>query len=228
MAYILNIETATEICSVAVSENNLLLALCESTEPNQHSSQLTLLIEEALGKAGLKINQLDAVALSSGPGSYTSLRVGSSVAKGICYALNIPLIAVDTLECLVEGALLLENDSDAIYCPMIDARRMEVYTALYDHQKNRLRELDSRIFDEVFRDELLTLNKKIIFSGNGSEKCSEIFDENKFAFYKTVCNSSNMLNTVYQKFINFEFSDIAYFSPTYLKAPNITTAKKVL
>ena len=228
MPYILNIETATDVCSVAISENEQLLAQSESTEPNQHSKELTLLIADVLKKTNLKMSDLAAVALSGGPGSYTSLRVGSSVAKGICYAMNIPLIAVDTLQAIAAGSMAEFDLADAIYCPMIDARRMEVYTALYDHEKNEIKAVEARILDEDFKRELLTLNKKIILSGNGTEKSKEIFSEDCFLFSSTICNSSNMLYIAYQKFTHLNFKDIAYFSPNYFKAPNISETKKVL
>ena len=228
LPYILHIETATEICSVALSKGNVLLAHQESDVPNQHSSQLTLLIQAAMAQANVPMSSLSAVSLSSGPGSYTSLRVGTSVAKGVCYALSIPMIGIDTLQSLAIGAKEDIQDEDAIYCPMIDARRMECYTALYDSVGNELRAMEARIIDEAFRDELLALNKKIILSGSGAEKCRTFLDQNTFVYSKTVCNSLNMLNIAYQKFTHFIFEDIAYFSPEYLKAPNITQSKKVL
>jgi tRNA threonylcarbamoyladenosine biosynthesis protein TsaB len=228
VTYILHIETATDICAVAVSEKDQLLAHCESNEPNQHSKELTLLIAAVLEKANLKMSDLAAVALSAGPGSYTSLRVGSAVAKGICYAMNIPLIAVDTLQAIAAGSMGAYNLPDAIYCPMIDARRMEVYTALYNQKNEEVRPLEARILDEDFKRELLTLNKKIIFSGNGTTKCRDFFSEECFAFSSTICNSSNMLCIAYQKFTHLEFKDIVYFSPNYFKAPNISESKKVL
>ncbi len=228
MIYILHIETATDICSVAVSEKDQLLAHCESSEPNQHSKELTLLVAAVLEKANLKMSDLAAVSLSGGPGSYTSLRVGSAVAKGICYAMNIPLIAVDTLQAIAAESMKAQNSPDAIYCPMIDARRMEVYTALYDDQNKEIRAVDARIIDEDFKQELLVLNKKIIFSGNGIDKCKDFFLEECFAFSDTICNSSNMLSIAYQKFTHLKFKDIVYFSPNYFKAPNISESKKVL
>ena len=228
MPYLLHIETATDICSVAVSENERLLAQSESSEPNQHSKELTLLIADVLKKANLKMPDLAAVALSGGPGSYTSLRVGSSVAKGICYAMNIPLIAVDTLQAIAAGSMEEFDLPAAVYCPMIDARRMEVYTALYDHEKNEIKAVEARILDEDFKLELLTLNKKIIFSGNGTEKSRAIFSEDCFLFSSSICNSSNMLYLAYQKFIHSEFKNIVYFSPNYFKPPNISETKKVL
>jgi tRNA threonylcarbamoyladenosine biosynthesis protein TsaB len=228
LPYILHIETATEICSVALSKGNVLLSHQESSVSNQHSSQLTLLIQAAMAEANVPMTSLQAVALSSGPGSYTSLRVGTSVAKGICYALSIPLIAIDTLHSLAVGAKEDIQDDEALYCPMIDARRMECYIALYDAAGNELRAMEARIIDESFRDELFALNKKIIFSGSGAEKCRTFLDQSTFVFSKTVCNSANMLNIAYQKFTHFIFEDIAYFSPEYLKAPNITQSKKVL
>jgi tRNA threonylcarbamoyladenosine biosynthesis protein TsaB len=228
VTYILHIETATDICSVAISEKDQLLAHCESSEPNQHSKELTLLIAAVLEKANLKMSDLAAVALSGGPGSYTSLRVGSAVAKGICYAMNIPLIAVDTLQAIAAGSMKEHNLPDAIYCPMIDARRMEVYTALYDPQNEEVRPVEARILDEDFKRELLTLNKKIIFSGNGTTKCRDFFSEECFLFNDTICNSLNMLYLAYQKFTHSEFKDIVYFSPNYFKAPNISESKKVL
>ncbi|NJN34911.1 MAG: tRNA (adenosine(37)-N6)-threonylcarbamoyltransferase complex dimerization subunit type 1 TsaB [Saprospiraceae bacterium] len=130
MALILNIESATNICSVSIARAGVVQAIFE-TNTNNHASEITLLIEQCIAATGVALNELDAIAVSHGPGSYTSLRVGASTAKGICYALNKPLIAVDTLHALAHGAYLEFGDKTTLYCPMIDARRMEVYTAIY-------------------------------------------------------------------------------------------------
>ena len=146
MAYILNIETATDICSVAIAENDTLLSLAETTESFQHATQLTHLIDTCLRDTKLKMKDLAAVAVSQGPGSYTALRVGTSTAKGIAYALQLPLIAVDTLQSLAfAGSQLVQKD--VLYCPMIDARRMEVYTAFYNYKNMAVTETQAIIVD---------------------------------------------------------------------------------
>jgi tRNA threonylcarbamoyladenosine biosynthesis protein TsaB len=226
LPYLLHIETATEVCSVAVSEGERLLAQCKAEDANQHSTHLTLLIADAMKVANLAMSQLSAVALSSGPGSYTSLRVGSSVAKGICFANNIPLVAIDTLQSLAAGSVG-DNDESVIYCPMIDARRMEVYTALYDENLELLKPMEAIIIDEQWRAQLLQYGKKIIFSGNGAAKGQTILNDKNFEFRPTICDSSNMLKIAYQKLMKNKTENIAYFSPDYGKAPNITAAKKI-
>jgi len=174
MAKILNIETSTEICSVCVSENGNVLAIAESHEGYNHATNLTMFIQKCLEESKLQMQDLDAVAFSQGPGSYTGLRIGVSAAKGICYALNKPLIAVDTLSAIANECASKEQLENALFCPMIDARRMEVYTALFNYKNEKVKDLEALIVDsESFQTEF-NEGKQIVFCGNGSEKCKSV------------------------------------------------------
>jgi tRNA threonylcarbamoyladenosine biosynthesis protein TsaB len=224
---ILHIESATEVCSIAISDGAEVLAFCEAENPMSHAAMTTVLIERCLAEAGLEPSDLEAISLSKGPGSYTSLRVGSSVAKGMCYALNLPMIAVDTLESLAMAAVAQFGDLDALYCPMIDARRMEVYTALYDAKGTLIRPLESLIVTEDSFAEFVEQGQKIIFVGNGAEKCSEILNFPNFNFYALPCAALHMIKIANQCFTNKNFTNIIFFNPEYVKKPNITTPKRI-
>jgi tRNA threonylcarbamoyladenosine biosynthesis protein TsaB len=187
-----------------------------------------------LKESGLAMRDLNAVAISNGPGSYTSLRVGTSTAKGICYALEIPLIAIDTLESLAHAAFNEIKNKDALYCPMIDARRMEVYIAFFEirnddksSQVKRLTETTPLILDVTSFSEYFSLKKPIVFSGNGAPKFEDIIKPPYAYFVDKLCTAGNLPPLSYEKFLNNDFVDIAYHTPEYLKAPNITTPKKV-
>lgn len=224
MALILNIETSTEVCSVAIALNGQLLFKKESTEGLNHSKVLTVFIDELFKENNLKPESLDAVAVSKGPGSYTGLRIGVSVAKGLCYGLNIPLISVNSLEIL--GVFAAQNLAEyklpddgipVLFCPMIDARRMEVYTSLYNIQGEELRPVSAEIIDEQFLSELLE-NHKILFFGNGAEKCkTTIKHKNAFPQGPMITSAQFMQHLSEKKFNNKEFENIAYFEPFYLK-----------
>ena len=221
MALLLHIESATDICSVALSDDDTLLAINEEKNSLKHSEIITLQIKDVIDRAGISVNELSAVSLSEGPGSYTSLRVGMSAAKAICYGNNIPLIGVNTLESLafacnksIEGKYLL--------CPMIDARRMEVYASLFypDMQaifENKPIILDSESFSEYFDQ-----GYKIIFSGNGAEKSKELYKNLNTEYSNIVCTAKSLVKIAFNKYLNQDFEDIAYFSPNYVKPPNIT------
>jgi tRNA threonylcarbamoyladenosine biosynthesis protein TsaB len=227
MSIILGLETSTKICSVAISEGNKLLALKEEGGEYSHSEKLTVFVEEVLQKAGLKLSQIDAIAVSKGPGSYTGLRIGVSVAKGLCYALDKPLIAVDTLQAMAFGMSL--NEKSDLYAPMIDARRMEVYTALYNEENEMIKEVTAKIIDENSFEETLKENK-IIFFGDGAQKCKEALSKSPNAMFSTYGNpSAQYINEIAQvKFAAQQFEDVAYFEPYYLKDFVGTTAKKLL
>lgn len=225
---LLNIETATELCSISVSDNTEIITLKESNAPFSHTAKLTLLIEQGLQEAGIKLNALDAISLSSGPGSYTALRVGTSVAKGLCYALNKPLLAVDTLKSLALAAKMHINDPEALYCPMIDARRMEVYTALYDANMQQIETTHALIVEQDAFKKYLQNGKSIIFAGNGAMKCAEILGVPNTQFLDIPCSAKHTAILAAQAWQTKQFEDVAYFSPNYLKAPNITTPKKRL
>ena len=229
MSLILNIESATDICSIAISRDDKIVALREIVG-NSHAEQITMLIHECLENGGIKINDLDAVAISNGPGSYTSLRIGASTAKGICYALDLPLIAIDTLESLAMAAFNEANDKNALYCPMIDARRMEVYTALYkfSDEKNVLEKIEAmspKIIEENSFSKYFEKNQKIIFCGNGAPKCQETLRHPNAYFLPIICSARYLIILSYEKNLKKEFDDVAYHTPQYLKAPNITKPK---
>jgi tRNA threonylcarbamoyladenosine biosynthesis protein TsaB len=232
MSLILNIESATDICSINISRDGVIIAEREIVG-NSHAEKMTLLIQECLEMGQIKISDLDAVAISNGPGSYTSLRIGASTAKGICYALDIPLIAVDTLESLARAAFAEVGDEAALYCPMIDARRMEVYAAVYEYsaEKNALENIEPmqpKIIDADAYSDYFQKNKKIIFCGNGAPKCEETF-RNANVIFLPLVNSARYLSYIsYHAFVENRFVDTAYHTPQYLKAPNITVPKKQL
>ena len=216
MALILNIETSTEVCSVTISRNGELLYKKETLEGLSHSELLTVFIEELLAENNLKLNQLDAVAVSKGPGSYTGLRIGVSVAKGLCYGLEIPLIAVNSLETMGIYTALNSNEN-MLFCPMIDARRMEVYTALYNSKGEEIKPVSAEIIEEDFLADYLNDNK-IMFFGNGAEKCkAQITHSNAIIDGPKKTSAQFMQKLTQEKYNKKEFEDVAYFEPFYLK-----------
>jgi len=216
MATILNIETSTEVCSVAISKNGQLLFMKETQEGLNHSEFLSVFIQEAFAENNFQLNQLDAVAVSMGPGSYTGLRIGVSVAKGLCYGLGIPLIAVSSLEIMGIHAALNSED-DMFFSPMIDARRMEVYTALYDHNGKEIKPVSAEIIEEDFLSDYLSENK-ILFFGNGAEKCrSKITHINAMFNGPDKTSAQFMPILTEKKYKKKHFEDVAYFEPFYLK-----------
>ena len=221
MTFILHLETATKSCSVALSRDGQLLSIKESiTEEFSHGENITLYIQDVLSDAGIDIKQLNALSLASGPGSYTGLRIGVSTAKGICYALNIPLIAVDALTSL--AFIAREKHPNIKLCAMIDARRMEVYCSIYDSEMNMLQTISAEILDE---DSFKTL-EPFVFFGDGAAKANELWKGRNCQFDNTINSSAiGQINLAYQKFQNKEFEDVAYFEPFYLK-DFVSTAKK--
>ena len=227
MALILNIETATEICSVALSKDKEILVLKEIHEGYQHASKVTLLIKACLEKASLSLEQINAVAVSEGPGSYTGLRIGASVAKGLCYALDIPLISISTLDALAYYSKQKYPNAQ-FHIPMIDARRMEVYTSIYDASLKRIKEVHALVLDEKSFDSFQKRDT-LIFSGNGSKKMLSLINQQEnHIFIANNCSASNIAILAAEKFEKRIFEDIAYFKPFYLKSPNITRPKKIL
>ncbi len=216
MAVILCMETSTEMCSVAVSNGNQLLAMKENANGNSHAENLMPFIDHVLNEANLTIRQIDAVCFSEGPGSYTGLRIGLSTAKGLCYALEKPLIALSTLQSMAWGARALFPDK-SVYCPLIDARRMEVYCAVYDANLQLVDTIQNKIIDaDSFKN--LIEKESIVFCGNGVEKCKHVIIPNPNIMYATSTNSAAfMIELAYTKFLNQEFADLAYFEPFYLK-----------
>lgn len=216
MTHLICIETATEICSVALSADNNCLCCLEDMEGNSHAEKIMLLIDHCLQQSGIKIEELNAVCISSGPGSYTGLRIGTSTAKGICYALGIPLIAVSSLKGIACGAAK-EYPEFQLFCPMIDARRMEVYCALYDPHGNTIQDIHNEIITESsFEKELA--NAPVIFCGNGAEKCKPLLSTNpNSVFARTLSSAKNLIAPAFQAWEAKQFENTAYFEPFYLK-----------
>ena len=226
---ILHIETATEICSVALSKGTELMALKEESKGFSHAEKMIPFIDQLLREAHILPSDLDAIAVSIGPGSYTGLRIGASTAKGLCYALNIPAISVSTLMSIAEGVKQDKNfnDKDFIIAPMIDARRMEVYTALYNQNQKLLNDIHAEIIDESSFKDILELHN-VVFCGNGMPKCKESLSQNKNALFSAVTLSAqNMIYPAMEKYKNAQFEDVAYFEPFYLKEyiPGKSTVK---
>jgi tRNA threonylcarbamoyladenosine biosynthesis protein TsaB len=217
MTYILNIETSTTVCSVSISKNEELLFCKELNEGFTHAENLHLFIQEALSSCVLKANELNAIAVSKGPGSYTGLRIGVSTAKGLAYALGIPLISVDTLQVMALSAQVKQKEN-AFYCAMIDARRMEVYSAIYDVNLNQVSPTEALILDEVPCSKF-DQHAKIYFFGDGMNKCKELLSRNSNSnFMEGIIPSAKyMPGLSFKKFENQQFENVAYFEPFYLK-----------
>tara|TARA_B100000886_G_C20421126_1_gene491660 strand:+ start:1564 stop:2232 length:669 start_codon:yes stop_codon:yes gene_type:complete len=214
MAWIVCIETASKSCSVALAKYGHLVAVIEEvSEQYSHSEQLTVFIEQLLQQEGLKLSDLDAIAVGSGPGSYTGLRIGISTAKGLCYASDVPLIAVSTLDTMAQA--MKDKYPEAKLCPMLDARRMEVYCALYS--KSQASPVVAKIIDQdSFAEELA--QGPLLFFGDGADKCKYVLTHTNAHFELGVYPSAtNMIPLAQEKFQNQVFEDVAYFEPFYLK-----------
>ena len=222
---ILHIETSTNVCSVALSENGKCLFSKSNTDGMNHAALLSVFIDEALKHT--KGKKPDAIAVSSGPGSYTGLRIGVSTAKGLCYGYEIPLIAVSTLEVLTAEALKQATDKkDALFCPMIDARRMEVYAAFYNENGMIKSEISADIITSDSYTELLN-NQLVYFFGNGAEKCKSTLTHSNARFIDNIVPlAENMIAFAEKSFVEKNFVDTAYFEPFYLKEFQATTPKK--
>lgn len=217
MAFILCIETATEVCSVALFNKYELLVLNEINEGNMHASALTGLIEKTLKEAGLTLNQLDAICVSKGPGSYTGLRVGVSTAKGLCFGLNIPLLAVNTLQSMAGVYMHQTPNNVQAICAMIDARRMEVYAAIYNSNLEEINPTQAIVIDAYSFEEQLNQGQ-IIFIGNGAAKCKSTITHANAVFVEEItCSALGLGKPAYQMFLENKFEDTAYFEPFYLK-----------
>jgi len=225
MALILSLETATKTCSVALARNGKLMTKKELTsEQFSHAEKLTLFIEEIVAASSVELNELDAVAVSAGPGSYTGLRIGTSTAKGICYALDIPLIAINSLR----ATAALSSFEDGLICPMFDARRMEVYAAVYSAQLEEIQETKAVVIETDSFEEYLN-KSKVLFLGPGAEKCqSEITSENAMFDLETEVSAEGMIELAEAKYRSKDFEDIAYFEPRYLKDFVAGPPKKLL
>jgi len=227
LANILHIETATQTCSAALSAAGELVSFKESHIDKSHASLLTVYIKEMFTETGRSPSDLEAVAVSMGPGSYTGLRIGVSVAKGLAYSLNIPVIGVSTLKAMAYASLQRKETDDRpfLLCPMIDARRMEVYLSLFDNKLNTIRDTGAVIIDETsFKKELE--KKRIYFFGSGSAKYKDLTDHKNAVFIDDFQNSSkDMILLAYEQFRKKNFVDTAYFEPYYLKDFVATTPK---
>ena len=216
MLTLLHIETSTEVCSVALSEETTILSAICSNKGNSHTENLFPFIEHVLSEGNCSIAELTGVVLSIGPGSYTGLRIGASAAKGISYALGIPLIGISTLQSIVFGAISQQQEEHKLFCPMIDARRMEVFSALYNAKGASITEVTNKIIDEyAFRKELE--NNIICFCGNGIAKCHTVLQHPNARFINTSIAAANMLTPALVKFENKQFENVAYFEPFYFK-----------
>lgn len=229
MSFILCLETSTEVCSVALVENGNVIDAREDASGLSHSKLLTVFIDELLAANKMEVSSLDAIAVSEGPGSYTGLRIGVSAAKGLCYGMSLPLIAISPLAAMVDGVVhdkRVQLDDDDVLIPMIDARRMEVYAAKYDTKGEQISEITPVVVDEnTFAEELKEF--KMVFFGNGAEKCKSVINNDRAVFVDRVITSAkNMARLATAKFKRNEFVDVAYFEPFYLKSFVATTPKK--
>jgi len=223
MALILNIESSTEVCSVALAENGTSIQTLEDLTGQNHAMLVTVYIQEILAVQGLNINQLDAIAVSGGPGSYTGLRIGVATAKGICYASGLPLIAITSLAAMAHHIIdqrseyQLPEDEEMLFCPMIDARRMEVYTAIYNNKEEMIREIKADIIDDLSYLQYLE-KSKMVFFGNGASKCRETITHPKAYFLDRVTTSANYMTALSENaYREMKFVDLAYYEPFYLK-----------
>lgn len=230
MSLILHLETATHVCSVALAENGNLVALREMSDEKSHATQLTVFVEEIFKEKTLKASDLSAIAVSKGPGSYTGLRIGVSAAKGIAYGAETPLIAISTLQSMAAGIRHEIPDNIAgqntWLCPMIDARRMEVYSAFYDMQNRQKRSISADIIDKNSYKDILD-HHKVIFFGNGAEKCKQTLTHpNAFFIDEITPSAQDMIEIAHKAFTEKRFENVAYFEPFYLKDFIATVPKK--
>lgn len=223
MARILSIETSTSICSVAIHDSGSLLSLAEITEPGAHAEQLMQLVLDAVGKANLELSELEAIAVSEGPGSYSGLRIGVSTAKGLAFGLNLPLISINTLQALASAVVAEEGE---LIIPVLDARRMEVYREVFDSNLNSVSKLDSEVLEDgAFQNFLETA--RVYFVGDALEKVKGVVQNENAQFISDLTFSAAHLGKLaWGKFKNQDFADIAYFVPNYLKEFKALQSKK--
>lgn len=224
MAYILNIETATKNCSVSVAKNGKTISVKEINEGSfSHAEKLHEFIEVVIKNAQISFSDLHAVAVSKGPGSYTGLRIGVSAAKGICFAMDIPLIAVNTLNSLAHSVKI----DDGYKIPMLDARRMEVYSAVFDANNVLKEAVSATIISETSFNHLLN-EKKVYFFGDGADKCkNSIVHKNAHFIADKFPSAEEMATLSFEKYSNNDIEDVAYFEPFYLKDFIVTPPKKI-
>jgi tRNA threonylcarbamoyladenosine biosynthesis protein TsaB len=228
---IICLETATNICSVALCDSAGLISLRESSGIKSHASMLTVFIDEILRENNIKAHDLDAIAVSKGPGSYTGLRIGVSVAKGIAYAASLPLIGIETTLSMFHGISgnnnYKKNDAPTVlFCPMLDARRMEVYYAIYNSYGNYVKEISAEVIDEYSFNNI-PVTEKIIFFGDGAAKCKEIIKRDNVYFEDDfIMSAAHMQVPVFNAFNRQRYENVAYFEPFYLKDFITTKSKK--
>ena len=224
MAYILNIETATKNCSVSLAHNGETVSLMEINDGGySHAEKLHEFIKDVIKESKIKITDLDAIAVSKGPGSYTGLRIGVSAAKGLCFALNIPLISINTLKSLANSVSI----SNGITIPLLDARRMEVYSEVFKNN-NSMRNILAEIIDETSFSEYLN-EYEVYFLGDGAEKCKEIITHKNANFIDNKFPSAKEMSLLsYEKYKINDIEDVAYFEPFYLKDFLVTKPKKII
>lgn len=219
MPTILTIETATSVCSAALSKDGKIIAMQESTQPNLHAEKLAVFIRDIMEMAVLPYSQLDAIAVGTGPGSYTGLRIGTSTAKGLCYALNRPLLAIPTLKAMALAAAAQAPKKSIYYCPMIDARRLEVYTAMYDFEGNEIIPVEAKVLDTSSFSDILN-KTEIAFMGDGMPKMKELspLDDNRRIWLDDIyASAQNLAELSEQAFKEGRFANVAYYEPFYLK-----------
>lgn len=216
MALILNIDTATESATISISEKDKVIDFITNNNQKDHASFLQPAIKTLLQKLNLPINKLNAIAVSAGPGSYTGLRVGMASAKGLCYALQIPMIALNTLEVIAWSSIKQTENTDALYCSLIDARRMEVFAAVYDHHLAEIIKPGSMVIDAKSFSDLLTTNK-VYFSGSGISKLRNTLDNQNAIFLQKQLIPQSMADLSWKNYQKERFADIFYSSPLYLK-----------
>lgn len=216
--YLLLIETATAVCSVALADEQKVISELHTDQPNAHSSQLSPYIGQLLERCGVSPSQLNAVCVSSGPGSYTGLRIGVSTAKGICYALGIPLLAVPTLQSMATQYYTANPDYQGMVCPMIDARRMECYTAIFCSPTETLKPVSADIITQGIYDEFLNRGE-VVFIGDGAEKTRPILGSHPNARYATdfLISATGLHTLALDRLNRQQVEDVAYFEPYYLK-----------
>lgn len=223
MATLLLIETATEVCSVAIAREGNLVTEKRSEEPNAHSSSLTLLTDACIQEAGISYRQLQGICVSRGPGSYTGLRIGTSAAKGLCYSLDIPLLSVSTLQNMAAG---ISADADTLIMPMIDARRQEVYTCLYNSSGSPLITETAMILDQE-NPFSAAKDQPVIITGSGAAKCEILYPAAGTRMYvKSPVSAAYMASLAEHLYRQQAFEDVAYFEPNYLKEFYTTARKK--
>jgi tRNA threonylcarbamoyladenosine biosynthesis protein TsaB len=223
MTMILIIETSTEVCSVALAKGGQILDLIETKEGQNHARLVTVFAETLMQRNEIKASDLRAVAVSKGPGSYTGLRIGVSTAKGICYASKIPLIAIGTLEAMTWHVAVnrvkynIPVKLPTLFCPMIDARRMEVYSMLLDQDGHVIKPITANIIDDSFLKVELN-DYQVVFFGNGSEKCRKVLNSRNAIFIDNIeASAQYMTELAWTAYVNNQFEDLAYFEPFYLK-----------